>query len=184
MQLPREPRIGEKLDAAWGAQVIRYLRSITPTGGPGVRARQWAGGTTLEAAEQRGGATAAAEHPFLVADVSTTDPAAAKVSVVFGQVNSITPTIGGTALDADPAPTLTVITGVVYLRVNLDVDGLVTTAIVANAATLPANTATEGYLTLATVTVAANAITALNQAVTHALSVRRCGVSDIHFWGL
>ncbi len=173
MQLPREPRAGDHLDGSWGAQVVRYLRSITLTGGPGVRVRQWGSGTTIEAASAALLA-AAASHLFQVENASTSTPAA-KVRVRFGQVNSITPTIGGTALDADPAPTLTVISGVVYLQVNLDVDGLVATAVIANGAVLPAQTDTEGYLTLATVTVAADAVTAINQSVTHSLQHLFCG---------
>lgn len=179
MQLPREPRAGDPLDGAWGAQVVRYLRSITLVNGPGVRVRHWAGGTTLEAAKAK--AASAATHPFQVVDASTAAPAA-KVRVVFGQVNSITPTIDATYLDYDP--TLTVVSGVVYLKVNLDGDGLVASAEIGNAAALPADTATEGHLTLANVNVAADAVIAISQSVTHSLGHQKCG-EDIHnFWGL
>jgi hypothetical protein len=118
-------------------------------------------------------------HPFLVVDASTESPAAAKVTVIFGQVNSLTPTIATVALDTDPAPTLTVITGVVYLKVNLDANAIATSVEVLNAASLPASTATEGYITLATLTVAANAITALDQSVTHSLQFLRCNDQDV-----
>jgi hypothetical protein len=83
------------------------------------------------------------------------------------------------ALDTDPAPTLTVITGVVYLKVNLDANAIATSVEVLNAASLPASTATEGYITLATLTVAANAITALDQSVTHSLQFLRCNDQDV-----
>ncbi len=183
MQLPREPRPGDNLDGAWGAQVVRYLRAITPRGGPGVRVAGSSGGTTFSAAPG-GLAAVAAAHPFEVLDASTTGPAAAKVTVRFGQVNSVTPTTGGSAPDADPAPALTVVSGVVYLRVNLDVDGIVTSAEILSGATLPAQTETEGYLTLATVTVASDAVTAINQAVTHSLGHQLCGAAVHNFWGL
>jgi hypothetical protein len=64
---------------------------------------------------------AAYSHPFQVLDASTPTPAA-KVVVVFGQVNSITPTIGGTAINNATPPTLTVVSGTVYLNVTLDGD--------------------------------------------------------------
>jgi len=183
MQLPREPRPGDKVDWAWGQQVVRYLRAITPLGGPGVRRRQWAGGTTLEAAPGVTLRDVAQGHPFLVTDAST--ESVAKVAVQFGQVNSITPTIGGVALDDASTPVLTVSTsGVIYLAVVVDVDGIVTAVTVNNAATLPAADATHGYITLATVAVSGAAITALNQSVTHSLGHQKCG-TDIHnFWGV
>ncbi len=181
MQLPREPRAGETLDFAWGQQVIRYLRSITPRSGPGVRVNGGGGGTTFSAsivARQP-----SASHPFKVLNASTATEA--KVRVVFGQVNSITPTIATVALGTDPAPELTVVSGVVYLKITVDEEtGVVSTAEIGNAATLPASTVTEGYLTLAEVTVASDAVTAINQAVTHSLGSRRCGTNDYHFWGL
>jgi hypothetical protein len=155
-------------------------------GSPGGLAQQRGGGTVifrrprgLFPAAARGGAFA---HPFRVADATT--GGTARVAVRFGQVNSITPTIGGVALDYSTPPTLVVISGVVYLRVNLDGDGLITSAIIGNAATLPAATSTEGYLTLATVTVAANAVASLAQSVTHSLGHQKCGSTVHNFWGL
>lgn len=178
MQLPREPRPGEQLDFVWGQQVVRFLRSIMPQSGPGVFVRRLASGTTFEAAAAE--RAAAQKHPFQVFDASTAAPAA-KVTVRFGQVNSITPEIDAVPLDDDPAPTLTVVSGVVYLQVNLDVDGLVESAEIGNAAALPAQTETEGYLTLATVTVADDAVTAINQSVTRSLQHLYCGGQ--HVWG-
>jgi hypothetical protein len=183
MQLPREPRPGDQLDAAFGAQVIRYLRAITPTGGPGVLVREYAGGTTFQAAPARPGGSIASIFPFKVLDASDDTPAA-KVSVVFGQVNDVTPTMDGHALDADPAPTLEVISGVIYLKCTLDGTGAVTGVEVLNAAAKPADDATHAYITLATVTVASDAVTAINQSVTHSLRLRKCGVADMHFWGV
>lgn len=184
MQLPREPRSGDPIDGSFGAQIVRYLRAITPRPSGSVRVRTTAGGTTFDAAlPARAGGSAQWTHPFQVLDASTATPAA-KVTIRFGQVNSITPTIGGTAMDADPAPTLTVISGVVYLACTLNGAGAITAAAIANAAAQPANDATHGYLTLATVTVASDAVTAINQAVTHSLQMRKCGVADMHFWGV
>jgi len=180
MQLPREPRAGDPLDGAWGAQVVRFLRSITPRSGPGVLVRQGAGGSVFEAAP--GGKAQTVLHPFHVSNASGGGDA--KVRVRFGQVNSLTPTIDEVPLNAAEPPELEVVTGVVYLRVELDVDGIATAATIANAAELPDDTATYAHITLATVTVAGGAVTAIHQAVTHSLMVRRCGVAEMHFWGV
>ncbi|WP_414664907.1 hypothetical protein [Horticoccus sp. 23ND18S-11] len=180
MQLPREPRPGDKLDGAWAAQVVRYLRAITPRSGPGVRVREYAGGTVFEAAEAVSRIAAQIGHPFLVTDATT--ETTAKVAVQFGQVNSITPTIGGTALDDATPPVLTVASGIVYLAVVVDGTGLITSASIHNDTTLPAADATHGYITLATVTVASSAVTAINQAVSGSLQHLMCG-EDVHLFG-
>lgn len=130
-----------------------------------------------------GGRNRSAGHPFQVLNASTsTEP---KVKVTFGQVNGITPTIGGYALDADPKdpPLLAVVTGVVYLAVVLNVNGTITSASIHNAAELPENDVTHGYLGLAKVFVEKTNLKEINQIVSHSLGMRRCGVSDIHFWG-
>lgn len=149
-----------------------------------VNVQQRSGGTVLakkssglNPGPRRGGQTFI--HPFKVLDASTTGPSVAKVRVIFGQVNSITPTMDGDDLDADPAPELIVVTGVVYLELTLDGAGLVTAVEVLNAATLPASTATEGYITLATVVVTSDQVTAINQSVTASLQYLRCNDVDI-----
>lgn len=186
LQLPREPRRGEPIDAAWAVGIVRYLRAITPTGGGPITVSFTTAGAVISLGRTRspGSTDNLAVQPFPFEVVDASSAGAAKVSVTFGQVNSITPKIGGTALDAATPPLLTVITGVVYLNCTLDTAGVVTAVVVANAATQPANTATHGYITLANVTVASNAITALSQAVSYSLQCRRCGVSDIHFWAV
>lgn len=185
MQLPREPRTGDRVEASTVAQIIRYLRSITPRGGLGVRVSTTANGTTFSAAEQSAGRGGAAEgdHPFKVTDA--TDATNGRVSVVFGQVNSVTPTIGGTALNAGPDPiVLANGTWVIYLKVTVDAEGLITAAIIDATYPLPANDETYGHLTLAIVTVAANAVTAIHQSVTHSLGHQKCGVEVHNFWGI
>ncbi|MBI5770851.1 MAG: hypothetical protein HZA93_23945 [Verrucomicrobia bacterium] len=181
LQLPREPRSGDAIEASDVAQIIRYLRSITPRSGAGVMVSIQPGGTTFAVTTKKSAVAGdATDHPFLVRRF-----AAAKVTVVFGQVNSITPTIGGTAIGTDPAPQLTIAaSGVVYLDATLDVDGVVTAVAIATAAALPASTATHAYLTLATVTFASGAITALAQSVTHSLGHQKCGETTHNFWGL
>lgn len=154
-----------------------------------VNVRQHSGGTLLsrkprglEPGPRRGGTVSS--HPFKVIDASTVGPDAAKVRVTFGQVNSITPTIATVALDNATTPELTVVSGVVYLKINVDGSGLVTSVEVLNAASIPAETATEGYITIATVTVTSDAVTAINQSVTHSLGHQKCGTAVHNKWGV
>lgn len=131
--------------------------------------------------DQVGGRGRSSPHPFMVLNASTSTEA--KVKVVFGQVNSVTPTIGGYEIGTDDPPLLTVVTGVVYLAVVLDVAGDIVSASIHNADVLPDNDVTHGYLTLARIVVEKTSVKEIVQSVTHSLGMRRCGVSDIHFWG-
>ena len=72
MWLPREPQPGQRLDASWGAGVIRYLRSNTLLSGVNYTTDRTANGTTLRPRSTRAKAAAAAE-------------AKAPLSVVAGQ---------------------------------------------------------------------------------------------------
>lgn len=127
--------------------------------------------------------------PFAVSNASS--GGVAKVSVQFGTVNSIVPTMGGTSgdpLDANPAPTLNVITGVVYLEVNLYASdgatwskGDVETVVVKNAASLPTPTVTKARVLLATIVVTAGNVTDVNQAVTSSLGFLVCSGQQ-NFW--
>lgn len=137
--------------------------------------------TALLETPDTGGTTSA--NPFKVINASDDD--GPKVRVVFGQVNSFTAAIGGTNLDDVPTPLLEITTnGVILLAVELDVDGAVVGASIENHESQPDADATHGYITLATVTIADGAVTAINQSVSFSLACRRCGVSDIHFWGV
>jgi hypothetical protein len=180
-QIPREPRPGEPLLGAWGAEIVRYLRAITPRSSPTIAISTLSNGTTFRGDRKRG-ATTSDRLPFEVYDASTLTEA--KVGVFFGDVHSITPTMGGIALDTVPPPTMAVITGEIYLRVDLDGDGQVISASIGNAADLPANTETEGYRRLGTVTVTDVAVTAIAQAVTHSLEHQKCGTTVHNFWGV
>lgn len=129
-----------------------------------------------------GSASASTSHPFKVINRST--ESAMKVEVRFGQVNSITPTINGTDLDADDTPTLTVVDGVVYLDVTVDGDGVAESVVVSSAVEIPEATATHGYITLASVAVEAGAVVTIYQSVTHSLGHQKCGATTHNFWGV
>lgn len=177
------------MTAAWGRLVVACLRALRIKAGKGIRVSATPSGVVVSVDPSTSGLANPArptqiDHPFRLRNASTTAPAAAKVRVRFGQVNSITPTIDGVPLNAAEPPALTVVTGVIYLRVEVDVEGVVTAATIASAAELPADTATYGHLTIGEVTVADNKITVGYQSVTHSLQHRRCGVREHHWWGV
>jgi hypothetical protein len=122
--------------------------------------------------------TGGVSHPFKLINASTTAPAA-KVSVIYGTVNNFVPTIGGTSIFTDPAPTLTVVTGTVYLDATVDGAGAITAVVIANAATTPADTTTRKYKTIGSVTVASNAVTAIAQNVITSLTLYLCNGTAI-----
>ncbi len=166
-------------------RIGEHTRNLAPrTSGGKLMARSYPGGTIFTPLDRPNPFLPSFQaFPFWVYDASTA--IAAKVGVFFGQVNSITPTIGGTALDDSTPPTLgSLVSGVVYLKVLLNTDGTTASAEIHNAASLPAQTASAAYLTLATITVSGTTVTAINQSVTHSLGHERCGVSFQHFWGI
>jgi len=120
---------------------------------------------------------------FQVVDASS--GGAAKVTVTFGQVNSITPTIGGTSIAAGTPPTLAIGSGtarVVYLRFEIDPsDWSNVGCIIAEASSLPADDNTYGYLTLAEVDASGSAVTAIRQSVLFSLQHDMVG-NGAHEW--
>lgn len=152
--------------------------------GPGLRRSATSSSVIISRLGNGTAATAADSHPFQVLDASSNG--SAKVQVVFGQVNSLTPSINGTGLGENPAdpPLLQVATGPVYLAVILDSNGRITSASIHNNGSLPEADPTHGYLTLATVTASQGGLTAINQSVTHSLGHQKCGSTVHNFWGL
>ncbi len=132
----------------------------------------------------------AAATPFKVRDASA--GGTAKITVDFGTVNSIIPTMGSTGgdpLDADPAPELSsLVSGPVYLELTLYatdgtgyLKGDIQYAVIKNAASLPTPTATLARVLIATITVSGGNVTAISQAVTGSLGFLVCsGVQN--FW--
>ncbi len=69
MVFPKEPVPGQKLDATWGRDVVRALKRLTPSGGPGMRVTCGPNGTTFAAVGRAAQTAAATEkeaepHPF------------------------------------------------------------------------------------------------------------------------
>lgn len=122
-------------------------------------------------------------HPFKVINASS--GGTAKVRVVFGQVNSVTPTIGGIPLDYIPPPLLAVYFDTkIILDVTVDGSGNVTAVDVNFASPLPPPTSTHAYLTLASVAASGSNVTAINQSVTQSLQMAKCGATTYYFGGV
>ncbi len=183
-------RRGQSVGAALTADrlnaIMAILRSLARgenlVAGYGLRKSVTSEGVMLSAAGAGGRGSPGASHPFQVLGANTsTEP---KISVVFGQVNSLTPTVGGYEIGTDDPPTLRVATGVVYLAVILNANGAITSTSIHNDASLPEADSTHGYITLARVTVTSNKVTALYQSVTHSLGHQKCGSKTHNFWGV
>lgn len=98
-----------------------------------------------------GGKATSLLTPFLIEIKSATT-----VTIRYGQVNNITPTIGGMNLDNNNPPILTVnTTGTrdIYLNCTLDGSQNITAITVETAASTPPSTLSNAYLTLGNVTV-------------------------------
>jgi hypothetical protein len=129
MQIPREPRQGGMLDWAWGAQVVRYLRSIAPQSSPSVRVSRTSGGTTFEALDA-GGRGGTGDCPFAI----TLTEAGSAYTATFraGTINSLLPSnyLTGVAVPA---------TGTKYLVLTCTAsNGEITAATFSADATAPA----------------------------------------------
>ncbi len=94
MLLPPRPKSGERLDAAWGARVIDYLRSITPSSGPNYRVKRTANGTSFDIAPAGSPGAASAPGPLVIVQT-----APGKVRVTWGAVNNVVPSNIATEAD-------------------------------------------------------------------------------------
>lgn len=103
-----------------------------------------------------------------------------------GQVNSITPQIGGVDIGPPDNPLLTISgDGAIYLNCTFTGSSSIS-AISVNLGTQPSQTATHAYITIATITdfTAGTPPTfTINQVVTHSLFFRRCGGTN-DFWAV
>lgn len=191
MKIPSDVSPGQPISAKDFNALLRYVRSLEPKGGIGVRVQRTISGTTISAMEQGSGPAAklAIVHPFQVTDA--TAAGAAKVKVRSGSVNDVVAT--GIA-PADQALT-SAGTWRIYLDCTLNTDsaGAVTAVAVAvTSGAQPANTRTHAYITLATVPVTAVdgglKVGEISQLATHSLRFYACGRTEsedgsYNFWG-
>ena len=54
MRLPDYPVKGKAMTAQWGRTLVEFLRSLVPSGGPGIRVQTTANGTTISATPDGG----------------------------------------------------------------------------------------------------------------------------------
>ncbi len=92
VQIPSEPRRGEPLEAAWGVQVVRALRSLLLRGGPGVLVTTTPSGTTISAIGRRGSGAAATE-PDCPFDITIAPDETSALFATFraGTINQLLP---------------------------------------------------------------------------------------------
>lgn len=179
------------------------------TEGTGVRLLKSKGRVVITAARGIGtGGAPESTHPFKGQDASRpagpggSPPALPAVSVIFGTVNSIVPTIedaiteevvplDGTTDDPARAPILECPeSGGVWLKAIWTeffpgILGVTSAEVVfAPTATPPENDSATSYYLLANVAVAGDAVTSVSQAVTHSLFVQRveCSDSISYYW--
>ncbi len=151
IQLPHEPRVGDLARAETIAQIIRYLRAITPRPSSDILPQTGSGGTTynLLARSRKSRLDSDALYPLKVVDAS--EGASPKVRVVFGVIKNI-PADGMSAGDVPEfILTITTATKCIYGTVNISA-GLPTSWTITSTTAIqpPADTAAIAYLGLAT----------------------------------
>jgi len=115
-----EVRRGEPITAAMWNTMVRAIRKRTPQAGFGLTSTIGDGGITFSVIPMS--EIFGELHPWYV---SKTSPTQVKVypATVSGGGTNITPTIGGTAIDQDPAPELTISglsSGTKYVRAKFE----------------------------------------------------------------
>lgn len=120
---------------------------------------------------------AAPTHPFQLTDASTTSPAAAKVNVRFGMVNTLMPT----GMDPVAGKTLTVdASGYVVLAVTTNARGVAISAALSIEEDVPDDTTTLGHIALGYAYLGADGVT-VSQSVSGSLWHQMC--AGIHLFG-
>jgi hypothetical protein len=111
IKFPRKPKSGEPLTAAWGRDVVATMERIALMPGVGYLLKRGVGGTALEIlAKGKGGGATPRYLELRNASTSAGDVMTLKLGVTPAWVNETPPTLGGTAVDATPAPTHTITT--------------------------------------------------------------------------
>lgn len=78
LQIPAEPKTGERLEASWGQKLIKYLRAITPQSSPDIYVSTLSSGTTFFPAKKSrsvsGGTSEPDVCPFDITITEQADP--------------------------------------------------------------------------------------------------------------
>lgn len=117
-------------------------------------------------------------HAFQLSDA--TAAGAAKVKILFGMVNGLTP--GGMGDPSETSLTLTVgSSGYVVLAVTTNTSGVATSAAISISSSMPADTSTSGHIALGYVTNGTSSVTC-SQSVSGSLAHMMCG-GTTHLFG-
>jgi hypothetical protein len=142
MQLPAEPSAGQPLTAQWCAQVVRYLRAITPRASADVMPSVGAGGATFSLRARRAGGGANIYPSFYPIDATTQEgegEPVRKVRITYGLVCGEAP--DGMSLGDSPPYVLPLAgsAGHVYLVISLDEEDTIDSVSIDSAAERPAD---------------------------------------------
>lgn len=184
---PRPPSSGDPITAVWARLVCAALWAVRPIAGKGIRISPGPRGCIIEAVAQSGsgGGKAAEPDPFEPINVPTGDPDMKAVTVTFGIVNNIVPTIDDTPLDAaDPSTLLITGSGSIYLDTvwsGEEPKTLESAEVKFTEDDVPEDDDEHGYQLLSTITMSDDGKRmTINKGVTHSLRVERmhCGTGD------
>lgn len=186
LDLPREPKRGDEITAAWGTRVVRCLRALEWKSSPSLDVTTLPSGTTGKVRRASGGGGATIIPPFTPEDASEGETL--KISFTPGLVDRFIPTIDGVSLasftGAPPAPPKITVAGAegqVWIKNTLDAAGTITESIIETGAALPADTETIAYRPLATFTTDEGAFTSLVGLLNTNQNHKRCG--GVSTWG-
>lgn len=133
------------------------------------------GGVTLDFTGGGAGGAPTSPDPFEPLNASVGDDK--KVTVTFGIVNNIVPTIADTPLDAEDAPTLSISgTRKIYLQTNWTGDepkSLESAEVKFTEGDVPEDTSERGHQLLSTISIDEGGAVTINKGVTHSLRVER-----------
>jgi len=136
MKIPDMPRKGFPVSETVGG-IIRYLRANRITNVQGGKIRHSPSGSTIEVTQQRRSTSFDTKPPLWVSLVDDSGTWKYRVSAGYATyqnigsgdvVGYVTPTLGGTSLEADPAPegTLPGNASYIYLKVQTGAKGVIT----------------------------------------------------------
>jgi len=128
---------------------------------------------------QANGSGGGSSHPLQL--YKATVSSAVKVRVRYGSVwGSVPPEVQGGVSPVDITPSDGLL---IWARVDVDVDGLPEAVAIGAGTTQPDDDDTTTYFLIGSIAVDGSTIT-LNQAVTHSLNGKACGVGVYDWWGV
>ena len=184
MKLPDTPSSGSPITAAWGRQVVDYLRALSPRGTIVFMGSN--GSSYTNRASTRGRRPAFTPPPLRCynASTGTGDDYVGKIGVTPGSINNWIPKMGaadGASLTVKPAPTLLVsASGFIVVEVPTTQSGVINNfPLIKWYATVPKDTLILGHKALAQVTVGdGGMITNIFQLTSFSMGMKVCGTYE------